>query len=99
MARIQELIQTLVAGRMRPEQVKELVRSLTEGRWTHDYPITPAQARALGLNVTEGVPEEVYALMDLYPAPRQARPAVQYVPVHEEGRAGPAAGRPGRRRA
>jgi ClpP class serine protease len=84
MAQIQELIQTLVADRMAPEQVKVLVTSLTEGRWTHDYPIAPAQARALGLNVTVGVPDEVYALMDLYPPPRRTRPAVQYVPIHEE---------------
>lgn len=61
-----------------------LVTSLTEGRWTHDYPIAPTQAGALRLSVTVGAPDGVYAPMDLYPPPRRTRPAVQYVPIHEE---------------
>jgi len=81
LAQIQELIAGLVGDRLPPEKAKELVSSLTEGRWTHDYPITVAQARSLGLPVRTDLPAEVYALMDLYPQPRQARPSVQFVPV------------------
>lgn len=67
--------------RLPPEKAKNIVTALTEGRWTHDYPITYAQAESLGLPVRRELPAEVYALMDLYPQPRQARPSVQYVPV------------------
>ena len=71
----------LAADRPPADQVRELIVSLTEGRWTHDYPITCAQAQALGLPVRDEIPPEVYSLMDLYPQPRQARPSVQFVPV------------------
>jgi ClpP class serine protease len=78
---IQEMVGDLVRDRMTPEKSKELIASLTEGRWTHDYPIAFAQAESLGLPVRAELPAEVYRLMDLYPQPRQARPSVQFVPV------------------
>ena len=81
LAQIQRFIGELVADRLAADQVRELIVSLTEGRWTHDYPITCAQAQALGLPVRDEIPPEVYSLMDLYPQPRQARPSVQFVPV------------------
>jgi len=81
LAQIQRFIGELVADRLAADQVRELIVSLTEGRWTHDYPITCAQAQALGLPVRDELPPEVYSLMDLYPQPRQARPSVQFVPV------------------
>ena len=81
LAQIQEFIGSLVQDRMAPPMAKELVTSLTEGRWTHDYPITPAQAKHLGVPVRNELSIEVYALMALYPQPRQARPAVQFVAV------------------
>lgn len=81
LGQLQEFIYGLMADRMSPEKAKELIASLTEGRWTHDYPITLAEAERLGLPVRRELPAEVYALMDLYPQPRQVRPAVQFIPV------------------
>jgi ClpP class serine protease len=81
LGQIQQCIADLVGDRMPPAQSKELIAALTEGRWTHDYPITVTQAGALGLAVRAGIPPDVYALMDLYPQPRQGQPAVQFVPV------------------
>ncbi|SRR6266508_260723 len=78
---IRELVGDLVRDRMTSEKSKELIASVTEGRWTHDYPITFAQAASLGLPVKKELPSEVYSLMELYPQPRQARPSVQFVPV------------------
>ena len=78
---IQECVEGLVGDRMPPEKAKELIASLTEGRWTHDYPITFAQAQSLGLPVRGELPPEVYALMELYPQPRYGRPSVQFVPL------------------
>lgn len=34
-----------------------------------------------GLPIRTDLPEEVYALMDLYPQPAQHRPSVQYIPI------------------
>jgi ClpP class serine protease len=80
-AQIQECVAALIGDRMPPEKAKELTVALTEGRWTHDYPITFRQAESLGLPVRKDLPDEVYALMELYPQPHQARPSVQFVPV------------------
>jgi ClpP class serine protease len=80
-AQLQEFIGELVQDRMAPAQAKELIAALTEGRWTHDYPITFPHAARLGFPVRDEVPADVFALMDLYPQPRQTRPSVQFVPV------------------
>jgi ClpP class serine protease len=58
-----------------------LAAALSEGRWTHDFPITVEGARALGLPVSTNMPPQVYELMDLYPQAGQGRPSVIYVPL------------------
>jgi len=58
-----------------------LATTLTEGRWTHDFPITVEMARALGLPISTGMPRTVYDLMDLYPQGGKGRPSVLYVPL------------------
>ncbi len=63
------------------EKAEQIATALTEGRWTHDYPITVEEARTLGLPVSTEMPEEVYELMSLYPQPLHRRPSVQYVPL------------------
>lgn len=70
-------------GRDEPEAAR-IANALTCGQWTHDYPIDAEEARALGLPVTVGMPEEVYRLMELYPQAAQRRPSVQYIPVPYE---------------
>ncbi len=35
----------------------------------------------MGLNVSEDMPLEVYALMDLYEQPAQREPSVEYLPA------------------
>jgi ClpP class serine protease len=94
-SQVQECVEALVRDRMPPEQAKELIASLTEGRWTHDYPITFAQAERLGFPVRRDVPVEVYALMDLYPQPRHGRPSVQFVPLPYRREPAPTAPRTG----
>lgn len=81
LGQIQQLIGELLRDRMVPDKARELLTALTDGRWTHDYPITVSRAQALGFPVRTEMPADVYALMDLYPQPRQARPSVQFVPV------------------
>jgi ClpP class serine protease len=65
-----------------PEKKAEQVATLlTEGRWTHDFPITVRMARSVGLNVSTDMPRAVYDLMDLYPQGGGTRPSVWYVPI------------------
>jgi ClpP class serine protease len=71
----------ILAEHMPAERAQELAYTLSEGRWTHDYPITVEEARELGLNVSTDMPESVYKLMTLYRQPGQRRPSVQYIPV------------------
>jgi hypothetical protein len=35
----------------------------------------------LGLPVSDGLPKEVFALMDLNPQPKRGQPSVQYIPI------------------
>lgn len=74
-------VYALLADKLPPERAQEVARKLSEGRWTHDYPITAEELRAMGLPVGEEMPREVYALMDLYPQARQRRPGVEFIPV------------------
>jgi ClpP class serine protease len=57
-----------------------LARLLSDGRWTHDFPITVHAARNLGLPVSTDVPDLVYELMALHPQGQTVRPSVLYVP-------------------
>jgi ClpP class serine protease len=70
----------LLADRMTKEKTDELARTLSEGRWTHDFPISFEEAKSLGLPVTKGLPEELYLLMSLYPQPAKRLPTVEYLP-------------------
>lgn len=71
----------LLRTKMSEERTRELAALLSQGTWTHDYPIGFEEARALGLPVVDGLPREVYSLMALYPQPPQRRPTVEYVPL------------------
>jgi ClpP class serine protease len=66
---------------MPKEKAVALATALTEGRWTHDFPITVPMARQLGFPVTTTMPRTVYDLMDLYPQGAKGRPSVLYVPL------------------
>ncbi len=82
---MQELIIELLEDKVGREKAEELARLLTEGRWTHDYPITFEKAKELGLPVKDEVPQEVYELMRLYPQTLQPRPGVEYLPHPIQG--------------
>jgi ClpP class serine protease len=81
MAQVKARAQAILGEHMPKDQAEGLAQVLTEGRWTHDYPITVEEARELGFPVSTEMPEVVYKLMTLYPQPGQRRPSVQYVPT------------------
>ncbi|MFA0774676.1 MAG: hypothetical protein THHGLFOP_000172 [Candidatus Fervidibacter sp.] len=78
---VRRTVMELLSDKMPSAQAESVAVALTEGRWTHDYPITVDEAKALGLPVRTEMPEEVYELMALYPQPIQRRPSVQYIPL------------------
>ncbi len=86
MVQVYESVYHLLLAKFPEDQAQDIARTLTEGRWTHDYPITCRMLRDMGLAVCNEMPREVYGLMELYPQPAQRRPSVQYVPVPFERR-------------
>ncbi|MGA2515573.1 MAG: ATP-dependent Clp protease proteolytic subunit [Thermodesulfobacteriota bacterium] len=78
---IRAQVGSLLGGKYSAEKAKELAGILTEGRWTHDCPITYEEAVNLGLHVTKGIPPELYQLMSLYPQPIKHQPSVEYLPI------------------
>jgi ClpP class serine protease len=101
MRQVEETVFAFVRERMGEEPGRQLARTLSEGRWTHDYPLTAEEAKHLGLPVRTGLPDEIYELMRLYPQPAQRRPSVEYIPAsyhpapHDGNRSHP--GTPSRR--
>ena len=71
----------ILTKRVPKAKAEELAVMLSEGRWTHDFPITRPMAKELGLPVSTAMPLTVYELMDLYPQANTRRPSVLYVPV------------------
>ncbi|GLV48896.1 hypothetical protein TJA_19990 [Thermus sp. LT1-2-5] len=81
MRQVAEVAEKLLAKHMDPDKARTTARLLSQGTWTHDYPITVEEARGLGLPVATAMPKEVYSLMELYPQTQMRRPSVQYVPM------------------
>jgi ClpP class serine protease len=80
-AQIREQTKFLLLKKYGTGKAEELAKILTEGRWTHDYPITFEEAAKLGLHVNKGIPAELYQLMSLYPQPVKQQPSVEYIAV------------------
>jgi len=86
-ARVQvaTFVADLLSRRMPRKQAEELAVVLSEGRWTHDFPITVQAAKEMGFPVSTDMPRLVYDLMDLYPQANVKRPSVMYVPMRSPG--------------
>ncbi len=78
-------LRELLSGKYPPEKVEELAEILSQGRWTHDYPITFEEAQKLGLPVRKDMPIEVYQLMSLFPQPLRQQPSVMFDPTPRRG--------------
>lgn len=81
-AQVKETVTQILEGNaVEKEEALRLAEALASGRWTHDYPISLEEIKKLGLPAHDDMPEEVYALMDLYPQAGGRRPSVQYIPT------------------
>ena len=67
-ARVQvaAFVATILLKHLPKDKAGELATILSEGRWTHDFPIMVDGARQLGLKVSTNMPSMVYDLMELY---------------------------------
>lgn len=81
LVQVKEFVKSLLEDNIGSERAEEAAEELTQGKWTHDFPITCGHLKELGLPVENNLPTEVYELMELYPQPPQRRPSVQYIPV------------------
>ncbi len=70
----------LLASHMQQNEARELGERLASGHWTHDYPISSAEARMMGLPVSTDMPDSVMQLMQLYPQPANKKGGVEYLP-------------------
>ena len=78
---MKDVVRGLVSRRMDAGGADSLAEELAGGHYTHDDPITLAEARRLGLPVEAGLPNEVYELMTLFAQAGGRRPSVQYIPL------------------
>jgi len=83
---LRDAVREMLDGKYPEEKVDELARLLTEGKWTHDFPITCKMSQELGLPVRCDVPVEFLQLLQLYPQPVRRQPSVEYTPAPRGGR-------------
>jgi len=79
-AQVQATVRELLAGKYPDSISDDLAVTLSEGKWTHDFPITFQYAKDLGLHVSSAMPPKVLELMTLYPQPVRRYPTVEYLP-------------------
>ncbi len=80
-AQVRRAAQELLEKPLGAERAAEVAEKMTSGIWTHDYAITPDEAKSLGLPISTDMPEEVLQLLSLYPQPVRSVPTVEYLPT------------------
>ncbi len=90
---VYQTVYSLLLKHNTPEKADEIAKMLSEGRWTHDYPIDFEQAKEMGLPVNEQMLKEVYELMELYPQSGMRRPSVEFIPTPYAPQAPPGKGK------
>ncbi|NWG92936.1 MAG: hypothetical protein HXY21_10600 [Parvularculaceae bacterium] len=83
---LQAAICELLSEHFDADARKRISELLTSGRWTHDYGITAAEARDMGLRISTDLPPLIYDLMRLYPQPLRRTPTVEYLPYRHDKR-------------
>ena len=78
---VRNSIRELLSANFPQGKAEELARFLSEGNWTHDFPITFEVAQSLGLSVSSDMPKEILELLSYFPQPTRTTPAVEYLPI------------------
>ncbi len=77
---VRDAVRELLSDKVSAEKADEIARLLSEGNWTHDYPLTADHALGLGLPVRTDMPDEIVQLLQLYPQNRSPG-SVEYIPT------------------
>lgn len=83
MEQVRNFVVSLLEEKLGEEKAEEVADLLSQGRWTHDFPLTYDLFTRFGFQVATKMPEQIYQLMELYPQPAQRRPSVHYIPLDE----------------
>lgn len=86
MEQVRNYIVSLLEKKLEKDRAEEVADLLSQGRWTHDFPITCDMVSRFGLNVSTEMPKCIYELMELYPQPSQRKPSVQFIPLPERAK-------------
>lgn len=88
---LEAIVAEVMAGTYDEATVAHLSKLLTQGTWTHDYPITCDEASRLGLRVTTEMPPEILDLMTLFPQPVRRTQSVEVgdEPLRRSGKPAP----------
>ncbi len=70
-AQVQAMAEGLLREKLGPERAREVAVVLSDGRWTHDYPLHVEQLRELGLPVSTDLPAMFWELLGLSGAAQQ----------------------------
>jgi ClpP class serine protease len=81
---VRKAARELLQDRLPDAKADELSRKLSEGNWTHDYPISADEAKGFGLNVNVEMPSDILDLLSLYPQPTRTHGGVDYLPIRRE---------------
>lgn len=71
----------LLTPRLDEAAAEAIADKLAGGHWTHDYALTAAEAKSLGLAVKVAMPLDIMELMKLYPQPIQ-QSGVEFLPIN-----------------
>jgi len=85
---VRQCVTWILEERVGRDRAAALAETLSQGTWTHDYPITFEEAKEMGLPVSPAIPDEIHQLMALFPQPARQRPSVEYVPLPYRTRPG-----------
>jgi ClpP class serine protease len=75
---LRSIVLRLLGDDLDPARAESLAELLTQGTWTHDFPLGFDDAQQLGLPVSDQMPRTVMSMMSLYPQP--VRQGVEYLP-------------------
>jgi ClpP class serine protease len=78
---VRSITRELIEGGLPSEQADSLAQKLSEGAWAHDYPISAAEAKSMGLNVNTEIPDGILEFLSLYPQPMRMQASVEYLPT------------------
>jgi ClpP class serine protease len=85
---VRQCVTWILEERVGRDRAAALAETLSQGTWTHDYPITFEEAKGMGLPVSPAIPDEIHEFMALFPQPARQRPSVEYIPLPYRTRPG-----------